>query len=77
METSRRTRVRRLVQAAITFFVVVLLTVVTLGLIWTGTHQPPAMRTASQVVLGISAFAGIFALARIWRPEAPRGPSGS
>ena len=61
-----------LVRAAITFFVVVLLTVVTMGLVWTGSHQPPALRAASQVVLAIAAFAGIFALVRIWRPEPPR-----
>ena len=61
-----------LVRAAITFFVVVLLTVVTMGWFWTGSHQPPALRAASQVVLAIAACAGIFALVRIWRPEPPR-----
>ena len=69
METSRRTRGRRLVRVAITAFVVLLLTVVTRGWIWTGSHQPPPLRTASHVVLAISAFAGVFALTRIWRPD--------
>ncbi len=69
METSRRTRVMRLVRVAITFFVVVLLTIVTMGWIWTGSHQPPPLRTASHVVLAIAAIAGIFALARIWRSD--------
>jgi membrane protein YdbS with pleckstrin-like domain len=69
METSRRTRIMRLVRVAITIFVVLLLTVVTMGWIWTGSHQPPPLRTASQVVLAVSAFAGIFALARIWRQD--------
>jgi hypothetical protein len=59
----------RLFRVAITFFVVLLLTVVTLGWTWTGSHQPPPLRTASQVVLAVAAFAGIFALARIWRPN--------
>jgi membrane protein YdbS with pleckstrin-like domain len=69
METSRRTRVMRLVRVAITFFVVLLLTVVTMGWIWTGSHQPPPQRTASYMVLAIAAVAGICALARIWRPD--------
>jgi membrane protein YdbS with pleckstrin-like domain len=69
MEISRRTRVMRLVRLAITFFVVLLLTVVTLGWRWTGAHQPPPLRTASHVVLSLAAFAGIFALATIWRSD--------
>lgn len=69
MDTSRRTRVMRFVRVAITFFVLVLLSVVTLGWIWTGSHQPPPLRTASRGVLAIAAGAGIFAVARIWRPE--------
>ena len=69
MQTSRRTRVMRLVRGAITFFVVLLLTVVTMGWIWTANHQPPPLRTASHVVLAIAAFAGVFALARIWRAD--------
>ena len=69
MLTSRRTRVMRLVRVAITCFVVLLLGVVTMGWIWTGSHQPPAQRMASHVVLAIAAVAGIFALARIWRPD--------
>ena len=55
------------VRLAITLFVLVLLAIVTLGWRWTASHQPPPQRTASHVVLGISAFGGIFALARIWR----------
>ena len=69
MNTSRRTRLMRLVRLAITVFVVLLLAVVTMGWIWTGSHQPPPLRTASHVVLSIAAFAGVFALARIWRPD--------
>lgn len=57
---------------AITVFVLALLTVVTLGLIWTGANQAPPLRTASQVVLGISALSGIYALLRIWSAEPPR-----
>jgi hypothetical protein len=53
---------------AISAFILVLLFIVTLGVIWTGSHQPPAARTASHVVLGISGLAGLFALVRLWRP---------
>ena len=55
------------VRIAITLFVLVLLVIVTLGWRWTASHQPPPQRTASHVVLAISAFGGVFALARIWR----------
>jgi hypothetical protein len=58
-----------LVRVGITCFVVILLSVVTLGWIWTGSHQPPALRAASHVVLGLAAGAGILALARIWRRD--------
>ena len=59
----------RLVRVAITSFVVLLLAVVTMGWIWAASHQPPPFRTASHVVLSIAAFAGLFALATIWRPD--------
>ncbi len=59
------------VRIAITVFVLILLGLVTMGWIWTSTHQPPALRRASHVVLAISALAGIFALVRIWRPDPP------
>lgn len=58
-----------LVRLGITCFVVILLSVVTLGWMWTGSHQPPPLRTASHVVLGLAAAAGIFALAKIWRRD--------
>ena len=63
------------VRIAITAFVLVLLTIVTLGFIWTGSHQPPPLRAASHIVLGIAAFAGIVGLARIWRPSPPGSAS--
>jgi hypothetical protein len=62
-------RVMNRVRLVITVFVLVLLSVVTQGLIWSSTHQPPPLRTASQMVLAASAFAGVFALVRLWRPE--------
>jgi hypothetical protein len=55
------------VRTAITLFVLVLLVVVTLGWRWTASHQPPPQRTASHVVLAISAVGGVFALWKIWR----------
>jgi hypothetical protein len=57
------------VRVGITCFVLILLSVVTLGWIWTGSHQPPPLRTASHVVLGLAGAAGIFAIARIWRRD--------
>jgi hypothetical protein len=60
------------VRMAITFFIVILITVVTLGISWTSTHQPPPLRTASQIVLGAAGLAGILAIARIWRADPPR-----
>jgi len=59
--------IKTLVRMAITAFVLALLATVTLGWIWTATHQPPPLRTASHLVLSIAALAGIFALAKIWR----------
>jgi tellurite resistance protein TehA-like permease len=52
---------------AITLFILVLLGTVVLGWMWTNTHQPPPLRTASHTVLGIAALAGFFAVAKIWR----------
>jgi membrane protein YdbS with pleckstrin-like domain len=69
MDMSRRTRIMRRVRVAISGFVVLLLTLVTLGWIWTQSHQPPPLRSASHVVLAMAACAGIFALATIWRPD--------
>jgi hypothetical protein len=60
------------VRMLITMFILILLAIVTLGWMWTAAHQPPALRTASHVVLGVSAAAGVFAIAKIWRPDAPR-----
>jgi membrane protein YdbS with pleckstrin-like domain len=59
----------RRVRVLITFFVVLLIALVGLGWMWTGSHQPPALRHASHVVLALAACAGIFGLARIWRPS--------
>ena len=61
------TAIKNLVRIAITLFVLALLATVTLGWIWTTAHQPPALRTASHLVLSVAALAGIFALAKIWR----------
>ena len=68
----RRERIRNAVRIAITVFVTVLLIIVTLGWIWTTRHQPPALRTASHVVLTIAALAGVFAIAKIWRGDHSR-----
>ena len=60
-------RIRLQIRIAITLFVLLLLGTVALGWIWTNTHQPPPLRTASHAVLSIAALAGIFAPTRIWR----------
>jgi membrane protein YdbS with pleckstrin-like domain len=59
------------VRLVITAFILILLTVVTLGVLWNSSHQPPAMRTPGLAVLGLAGLAGVFALARLWRHEAP------
>ena len=56
----------------ITLFVLLLLTIVAMGWVWNTGHQKPPLRTASYVVLGIAASAGILALTRIWRSDARR-----
>jgi hypothetical protein len=62
-------RTMNAVRIGITCFVLILLSVVTMGWIWTGSHQPPHLRAASHVVLGLAAASGIFALAKIWRRD--------
>jgi hypothetical protein len=52
-----------LVRITVSAFILLLLLIVTLGWVWTGSHQAPAQATASHVVLGIAGLAGIFALA--------------
>jgi len=69
--TTRRQRAMLRVRLAISVFILALLTVVTLGWVWTDGHQPRPLRTASHTVLAIAAVAGVFALARIWRPDPP------
>jgi membrane protein YdbS with pleckstrin-like domain len=64
------------VRVAITAFVVVLLVIVVLGWIWTGQHQPPALKTASHIVLALAALAGVFAIVKIWRTDAGRTDPG-
>jgi hypothetical protein len=62
-------QVQNAVRVAITVFILILLTVVALGWIWTSGHQQPPLRTASQTVLIVAAASGIFALTRIWRSQ--------
>ena len=70
---SRIERARNGVRIGISAFVLVLLATIVLGLVWTSRHQAPPLRTASHLVLSLAGAAGIFALSRIWRTEAPRG----
>ena len=60
-------RVRNGVRIVISAFVLILLATIVLGLVWTGHHQVPPLRTASHLVLSLAGAAGIFALAKIWR----------
>jgi hypothetical protein len=65
-----------LVRITVSAFILLLLLIVTLGWVWTGSHQAPAQATASHVVLGIAGLAGIFALVTLWRtnPQNTRRP---
>ncbi len=69
------------IKLTITAFIVVLLLIVGAGWQWTAQNQPPSRATASHVVLGIAAVAGIAGLIAIWRPQPARhartgAPSG-
>jgi hypothetical protein len=64
------------VRIAITAFILILLAIVALGWVWTGSHQPPPQKMASHVVLAVAALAGILALVRIWRNAPPGAGSG-
>jgi hypothetical protein len=55
----------------ITFFILILLTIVSLGWMWTTAHQSPGQQTASHIVLTVAALAGVFAITRIWRTDRP------
>jgi len=70
---SRIERVRNGVRIGISAFVLILLATIVLGLVWTSHHQAPPLRTASHIVLSLAGATGIFALAKLWRIEAPRG----
>ena len=74
---SHRNDVMTAVRIAITCFILILLTVVTLGWRWTNSHQPPPLKMASHVVLSLAALAGIFAIAKIWRTDPPAGSGRS
>ena len=54
------------IRIAITVFVLILISLIGAALVWTSGHQPPPLRTASQIVLSAAAAAGIFAIVRIW-----------
>ena len=58
-----------MVRLAITLFMLVLLVIVAMGFAWTASHQPPAARMASHIVLGAAGLFGVFALVKIWRPS--------
>lgn len=61
-----------IVRILITMFILLLLTVVALGWMWTTTHQPPGQSSASHIVLSVAALAGVFAITRIWRADPAR-----
>jgi hypothetical protein len=67
--TSRIERARNGVRIGISAFVLILLTTIVLGAVWTSRHQAPPLRIASYIVLSLAGAAGIFALSRIWRRE--------
>jgi hypothetical protein len=62
-----------IVRIVISLFIAVLMTVSTIGWIWTGTHQTASQAAASLVVLTLGVVAGLVGLVALWRPDAPRG----
>lgn len=67
--TSKIERARNGVRIGISAFILILLTTIVLGVVWTSRHQAPPLRTASRIVLSLAGAAGIFALSTIWRRE--------
>lgn len=65
-----------LVRILISLFVGVLLALVALGWVWTGSNQPAPSSTASHVVLGIAGLAGLGTLVKLWVSERPRVGAG-
>jgi hypothetical protein len=64
------------VRIAISVFLVILISLVIRGWIWTAAHQPAGQAAASHVVLGIAGLAGVVALVLIWRWD-PTGRGSS
>jgi hypothetical protein len=62
------------IRSLISVFIVLLLVSVAAGWGWTADHQSGGLATASNVVLGLSAIAGIVGLIVLWKPR--RGASG-
>jgi membrane protein YdbS with pleckstrin-like domain len=48
-------------------FILILISLVAMGWIWTGTHQPPEQAVAARIVLALAALAGVFGLVALWR----------
>ncbi len=63
------------IRLVITAFVVGLLLIVGAGWRWTSHNQPPAKATASHVVLGVAAMAGLGGLVAVWRPRHDEAPA--
>ena len=48
-------------------FILILIGLVAMGWIWTGTHQSPAQAAAARIVLTLAAMAGVVGLVALWR----------
>jgi len=57
------------IRLAASFFILVLITLTSMGWVWTGAHQPPAQAMAARVVLALAALAGVIGLIALWRPS--------
>jgi hypothetical protein len=62
----------KLVRAAISVFIVVLIVTAAAGLIWTGDNQEASQSLASRIVLILGMGAGVVGLIALWRRSAGR-----
>jgi hypothetical protein len=48
-------------------FILILIGLLAMGWVWTGTHQPLAQAAAARSVLMLAAMAGVVGLVALWR----------
>jgi hypothetical protein len=63
----------KVVRAAISLFILVVIGLAVAGWIWTGGHQAASAAAASRIVLSVAIITGLVGLRSLWRhPEGSR-----